>query len=259
MSIAGIWQNEYGSRMTLTVRGSVVEGVYASTTGSTGEFSVTGWACENAATTEVGQPVALSIKWHSLVDGEADASWNWASAMGGQINIVDGREAMVLSHFMIASRSFEGLCKHGVYVDKLTFYRISDVPKPFEKPCFIEAKADDPMSGSWITSDGSLMDISVRYESEYRFGHLSGFLHFDGMKLALSGFTDVKAGDDQLDLQATSIVVHNALNNSTIAMGGFLKLKDGALELQVLTNKTTGGDVSYTQSQISFLRFTRKV
>ncbi|WP_221724782.1 hypothetical protein, partial [Ochrobactrum sp. SFR4] len=80
----------------------------------------------------------------------------------------------------------EGLCKHGVYVDKLTFYRISDVPKPFEKPYFIEAKADDPMSGSWITSDGSLMDISVRYESEFRFGHLSGFLHFDGMKLALS-------------------------------------------------------------------------
>jgi hypothetical protein len=163
--------------------------------------------------------------------------------MGGQVNIVDGREAMVLSHFMIASRSFEGLCKHGVYIDKLTFYRISDVPKPVEKLNFIDAKADDPMSGSWTASDGSRMDISVRYESEYRFGRLSGFLNLD----------------DQLDLQATSIVVHNALNNSTMAMGGFLKLKDGSLELQVLTNQTTGREVSYTQSQISFLRFTRKV
>jgi hypothetical protein len=44
-----------------------------------------------------------------------------------------------------------------------------------------------------------------------------------------------------------------------MAMGGFLKLKDGSLELQVLTNQTTGREVSYTQSQISFLRFTRKV
>ena len=258
MSIAGIWQNEYGSRMTLTVRGSVVEGVYASTTGSTGEFSVTGWACENTATTEAGQPVALSVKWHSLVDGEADASWNWASAMGGQVSIVDGREAMVLSHFMIASRSFESLCKHGVYIDKLTFYRISDVPRPVEKLNFIEAKADDPISGSWTASDGSQMDISVQYESEYRLGRLSGLLHLDGTKLVLSGFTDVKAEDHQLDLQATSIVVHNAHNNSTMALGGFLKLKDNALELQVLSNQTTGSEVSYTQSQINFLRFTRK-
>ena len=259
MSIAGIWQNEYGSRMTLTVRGSVVEGVYASTTGSTGEFSVTGWACENTANSETGQPVALSIKWHSIVDGEADASWSWASAMGGQVNIIDGREAMVLSHFMIASRSFEGLCKHGVYIDKLTFCRISDVPKPLGKLHFIEAKANDPVIGSWIAADGTQMDISIDYESECRFGRLSGFLHSGDAKLALSGFTDVKASEDELDLQSTSIVVHNALNNSTMALGGFLKLKDGTLELQVLTNQTTSSDVSYTQSQISFLRFSRKV
>ena len=43
MTVAGIWVNEYGSRMTLASRGDGIFGLYESTTGSVGKYLVTGW------------------------------------------------------------------------------------------------------------------------------------------------------------------------------------------------------------------------
>ena len=81
MTVAGVWENEYGSRMILAVEekpagSGAIWGVYESTTGSTGRYLVTGRRGGTASGGN-GQPLALAIAWRSVGGDPADPSWHW--------------------------------------------------------------------------------------------------------------------------------------------------------------------------------------
>ncbi|MGE6691134.1 avidin/streptavidin family protein [Sphingobium xenophagum] len=255
MTLVGIWENAYGSRMTLSAEGDAIAGVYESTTGSTGQYLVSGWQLDSEPTAAAGQPVSLAIEWHSVVEGPADASWNWVSALGGQINIVDGEDSLILSHLMIASSDFEGLADSGVYVDKLTYHRVTDTTPPSGSAEPGVADADDPLSGEWTSADGAMLSILVTPDTENRFGYVSGTLAVEGSETPISGFTDVNATADGLQFQSVSIIASDTEKGVTRSLGGWIELATGVLSLQLLTNHVTAASSNYVQTDIRPLTF----
>ncbi|MCT2398810.1 avidin/streptavidin family protein [Novosphingobium mangrovi (ex Huang et al. 2023)] len=257
MTVAGTWENEYGSRMTLAVDGAGVFGIYESTTGSTGRYRVVGHQSQESPTPEAGQPVALAIAWHSVAGGPADASWNWVSALGGQISVVDGAEVLSASHLLVATSDFPGLCRQGVFCDKLTYRRVATAPAfPGHMKCG-ELQIVDVLAGCWQAGDGTVLDIHVRPEPDDRFGVLGGCLTVGGQALEIVGFSDVNAVRDRIGFQSVAITALDRARNATVALGGWIEQASGVLTLQLLTNHATGPADTYLQTAIRPLQFLR--
>lgn len=262
MSIAGTWQNEYGSIMTLTAVGSAISGIYRSSTGSVGEYEVVGFQVGGDATEKRGQPVALAIEWHSIGDDPADASWNWSSGLCGQISIQDDEEVLVLAHLLIASSEFAGLAAVGNYVDKLTYKRVTDdtinAPSHGGLNDAYALAAEDPLAGTWVSDDGITMTLEVIPAAENRFGRVSGAISFSNQKIAVAGFTDINATADGLALQSVAITTFDTSEILTVSLSGTLDLATGVLNLLNMRSGVTTPANSYTQTRISFARFTRQ-
>lgn len=254
MTLAGVWENEYGSRMTLSARADGgFAGVYRSTTGSTGEYAVVACQAGAAATAQGGQPVALAIGWRSLVDGPGDPSWNWASAMGGQISLIDGREAMILHHLMIATSDFAGLCGRGAFIDKLVYRRVAGAA--VEEPGLPAAAAlhDDPLRGAWASPAGVELDIA----SVSARGALAGALRVDGQVLALHGFADAFAAGEGLDRRSVTLIACDPSRAMSFAAGGWTDRASGELILQRLTTRAVPPANIYAQTEIESARLSR--
>jgi hypothetical protein len=259
MTLVGIWENVYGSRMTLAAQGDGIVGIYESTTGSTGEYLVSGWQLDTEPGEGAGQPVALAIEWHSIVEGPSDASWNWVSALGGQINLIGGQEALILSHLLVASSDFIGLCDRGIYTDRLTYHRVSDAPPPQGCARRGEPAPRDPLAGEWITADGVRLDLVVTPDTQGYFGYLAGTMVLEDATLTLAGFTDVNAMPAGLAHQSVSITAKDATRKVTVALGGWMECHTGVLTLQRLTNRVTTAANNYIQTDIRPLEFRRPV
>lgn len=257
MSIAGTWENSYGSRMRLLESNGVVSGVYESTTGSTGSYLVSGWQQGSDATAEAGVPVALAIEWHSVDGGQGDASWNWVSALGGQLNLVGGESVLTLTHLMIASSEFVGLCDHGVYVDKLIYNKVTEAAPAASEQARGAIAVDDPVAGQWQDREGALLELLVTPDVQGRFGYLQGRLVLDGSELEVAGFTDINASAEGLPYQSVSVVARDASRGVSLALGGWLELAAGSLSLQRLTSHATSSANNYVQTDIQPMRFGR--
>jgi hypothetical protein len=259
MTVAGIWGNEYGSRMTLASRGDGIFGIYESTTGSVGKYLVTGWQLDAEPVAGAGQPVALAIEWHSIVAGLPDASWNWVSALGGQISLVGGQEALILSHLLVASSGFDGLCGHGIHTDKLTYHRVGDATPPQMSARQGAPAMQDPLAGEWLAAEGARLDLVVSPDTQGRFGYLSGTMVLDGATLTLAGFTDVNAAQDGLARQSVSIVAKDESRGVTLAFGGWIELVTGVVTVHRLTSRITTAANAYAQTDIWPMEFRRPV
>lgn len=257
MTVAGTWENEYGSRMTLAVDAAGVFGIYESMTGSTGQYRVLGCQFPEDPTLEAGQPVALAIAWHSVADGPSDASWSWVSALGGQISVVDGEEILSVSHHLVASSDFPGLCRRGVYCDKLTYRRVAAAPASPGQVKSGEPQRMDALAGYWRAGDGTVLDIHVRPEFDDRFGTLGGCLTMAGQALDIAGFSDINAVKDRTGFQSVALTALDRENNATVALGGWIEQTSGNLMLQVLTNHATSPADAYLQTAIRPLQFLR--
>lgn len=257
MTLAGKWQNEYGSTMTLVVTGNRVSGIYASSTGSTGEYFVTGWQFPAEPTASAGQPVALTIEWHSIVPGTADPSWHWTSALGGQISVNGGTETLVLSHLMVASDNFPGVATAGTYVDKLTYHRVSAEGGEAQSVALEEGPVEDPLDGQWIAEDGSELSIEVTPAAENRFGVVNGTLSSSHGIDPIVGLTDINAASGGLDLQSVSLSVFRQDGSALLALGGMLDLESEQLNLETLINRSTASDATYLQTELAPMRFAR--
>jgi hypothetical protein len=260
MTIAGIWKNEYGSTMSLDVTGNQVFGVYQSSTGSTGKYVVTGWQAPGEPTTSGGQPVAISIEWHSVDPGPEDPSWHWTSALGGQISLDDGAEMLTLSHLMVASDDFPGLTKAGVYLDKLNYHRVSSKPQsvPDANPSMgkkSKKSIEDPIDGVWQAEDGTTLSLQVNPEPQNRFGFIEGSCTGRFGSMQVSGLTDINASSAGLSAQATSLALLSNADGAVISLGGLLDLRSGKLDLQVLVNRETDPKATYVQTEIVAMRF----
>ena len=243
--------------MALAVDAGDVFGIYESTTGSTGQYRVLGCQFPEEPTLEAGQAVALAIAWHSVADGPSDASWNWVSALGGQISAVDGEEVLSVSHLLVASSDFPGLCRRGVYCDKLTYRRVAAEPAfPGHVQCG-ELQRIDALAGCWRAGDGTVLDIHLKPEFNNCFGILGGCLTMAGQALEIAGFSDISAVKDRIGFQSVALTALDREHNATVALGGWLEHASGNLVLQVLTSQATSPAESYLQTVIRPLQFLR--
>lgn len=260
MTLSGVWQNEYGSQMSLSVSGSnLVIGNYTSSTGSTGKYMVIGYQQTANPTPSAGQAVALAIEWHSIVAGQGDPSWNWSSGLSGQISIQNGKEALVLAHAMVASSDFPGLCSAGTYIDKLTYFRIADAPEEAVAKPEPSAPLADPMVGTWQTADGSAaLLIQVYPYPNNLFGWVEGKLALNGGVCAIEGVTDINATSGGLSLQSTGITaLPSSAGGPAIALAGCLNLQNGVLTLLDLASLSTAPNATYIQTTATQLIFKR--
>lgn len=257
MTVAGAWENDYGSRMTLAAEGMRISGTYDSTTGSTGQYLVAGWHSQFEPTAEAGQPVALAISWHSISDGAADASWHWVSTLGGQISIVNGEERLILSHLLVAACSFSGVCEQGIYIDKLTYRRVSPSAVPSASPSQQPKHFSNALTGSWRANNGIGLEASVSTEENNRFGVVRGTLDWDSRRLEVLGFTDIRAEIDHLGHQSVAVTAIDIVRNNAMSLGGWIDYATGALNLQSLVSRTTAADSIYLQTTTRPLQLSR--
>lgn len=255
-SVAGTWTNDYGSLMTLSVRGQQVSGVYQSSTGSTGLYEVTGYQVEAAATPDMGQPVALAIEWHSVSNDPADPSWNWSSGLYGQISFEGTEEVLTLSHLLVASSDFPELASTGTYADKLVYRRSAALHhEAMTSPPAAPRLLTDKLAGTWIACDGTCLKLHVEAASGGRFGRIRGGLIHASDYLQVSGFTDINAAASGLPHQSLAITA--AHKNDLLALCGTLQLKEDVLELIMMTGVATSPAHTYVQTRISVLTFKR--
>lgn len=261
MTAGGLWVNDYGSRMALHVAADgIVTGRYASSTGSTGEYAVTGHAGPGPAGPRSGQVLALAISWHSLVPGPADASWDWCSGLSGQISLRDGgRAEMVLTHALVASSDFPGLARTGTHIDRLTYRPAGDdgagpmvpplpVPGAVPDAAPVAAPVVGPLSGTWHDGDGVAVTLTVRPDAG--FDRLSGRLRLDGVELPVAGMAGRGA------VRALSLT-GRLPDGGVVCLAGSLPAAGGPLSLLDLTSHPTPPDSSYLQTRILGRRLQR--
>lgn len=265
MTLAGKWQNEFGSTMDLTVEDGIVQGVYTSSTGSSGEYRVIGFQQNGEPSSNGGQACALAINWHSIVPGKPDNSWHWVSGLSGQLSIQDGGEQLVVAHALVASVEFPDFAAAGTYIDKLIYKRISD--ESSHEPAEIDKSAaiDDPLVGNWYGADGTNLNIEQVipfWNDAYKdgaFGIIFGLITWNGVASQMYGVTDIHTGAPfNLDRKSVSIVaLPDADNGPAVSLAGTLDLRNKILNVLNLPSQATAPANSYLQTTVSTKTFTQ--
>jgi Avidin family len=267
MSIAGTWINSYGSEMILTQDPSSgwLAGTYQSTTGSSGQYNVLGYALNPAPTTGLGEAFAISIFWHSTEGGTGDPSWHWVSGLGGQAVLGPGTSSVTLNliHCMVATSNFPGLAAPGSYLDKLVYQSTpiaatAKVPSVLTRPALRRALAavSNPINGSWTCQQDSTIVLTVSL-TDQQFGMVSGTLSYGGTTYAVNGFTDTYM-DGSTSLQSLAVVARLDALNMVISLAGSLDNGTGLITLTKLLNSGTANDATYVQTTVDKLIFARK-
>lgn len=248
MSLSGLWTNEYGSRMELWAQDDgVILGRYASSTGSTGEYAVCGYAGPGPAGPMAGQPLALAISWHSIVPGPADPSWDWCSGLSGQISLRDGAPVMVLTHALVASSDFPGLAQAGTHIDRLTYHRIGDAGASPALP-LATVTGNGPLAGTWREANGAEIDLTLIPDGG--FDRVQGHLRQSGRGMELQG---VSGWGPVRSLAVTALLP----GGEVMALAGTLPAGSNRLSLIDLTSHATPPDSLYLQTRINGRRFGR--
>jgi len=260
MSVQGTWVNSYGSTMDLIVNDDYINGIYRSSTGSTGAYFVLGYQQPREPTSSEGQAVALAICWHSIESGPADPSWHWASGLSGQLSVQPTGPTLVLAHAMVASDPFPGLAAAGTYIDKLTYTRKADLPvraTAVSVPKGGELRAD-PLAGIWRSSDGVVMTLEVYPYEDGAVGWIVGKVQTTDGTFEVSGVTDLHASAQGLTLQSVSITALLGRNGPVAAWAGTLDLSNGQLSLLDLSSQSTAPDATYVQTRLSPIVLSRR-
>ena len=92
MQLAGIWENEHGSIMEITVEDGRIEGLYSSHTGETGTYRVVGLADPEPG--NGSQTFAFVICWRPLDSQAVESGGHRVSAFVGQLQMIDGEETL---------------------------------------------------------------------------------------------------------------------------------------------------------------------
>lgn len=257
LSAAGTWSNDYGSVMTLSVQGNRISGTYQSSTGSTGQYEVSGYQMSPVSKQQQGCPVSLAIEWHSVGKGTTDPSWNWTSGLCGQLYRVDDDDTLVLSHLLVATSDFPGLADQGTYIDKLIYRRVTLEPQPLPIEPTPLREIKDRLNGVWLATDGSHLDLSVHACEHHAFGYVTGRLFSKEGEIEVSGFTDINAHASGLSLQSVSLATLKLANASALSLTGSIDLKINILNVLVMASAPTPAGHSYVQTQVKPLTFSR--
>ena len=103
INLEGNWVNEFGSTMTITsvdMKTGVFSGTYASHTGATGVYNLTGITDTRPDPKVNSQTVAFTIAWRN-VDPEGDQEGaHWVSGFTGQLQVSGGQEKLSATYLL---------------------------------------------------------------------------------------------------------------------------------------------------------------
>lgn len=260
MTLAGIWENDYHSKMTLSVAADgLVTGFYESTTGSTGKYVVIGRQTSVEPSAGAGQAAALAIHWHSIVAGPEDNSWHWVSGLSGQLSLLPEGERLVLSHALVASIDFPGLADAATYIDKLVYRRSGSAAST--PPVMDEQETNDPSAlvGTWRAPDGTEIIIDQVTTGEGgKIGYVTGQMLENGVSTKLDGVTDILAVQGKLRFQSLALVgLPDVATGPAISWAGTLDLQAGILSLLDQMSASTPASATYVQTSIQGKQFTK--
>ena len=262
MSVTGRWLNGYGSVMFLTQGdGGSVTGVYTSTTGSSGSYWVAGFT-GSASSQSTGQPLAFSILWRSFAGGEPDPSWHWVSGFSGQmlpLDPVNNGPTLILINDLVATVADPVMTSvPGSYVDKLAYvpYTGGQTSPGQWPPSFTPPSQPDPIDGAWQCIQNPAIGLFLNLQ-DVTSGYVTGTLTTEAGTSAVVGFTDNGAGNAGLTLQGLTLSALLPDGQTVVALAGNLVLSAGTLTMEWVQSVGTAADVSYMQTSIQGMNFSR--
>ncbi|OEF05493.1 avidin/streptavidin family protein [Vibrio genomosp. F10] len=252
-ALSGVWENAFGSKMSISVQGNTLSGIYTSHTGSSGAYQLVGRCSTKSPSVKHGQSVAIAIYWKNTEQGVRDNSWHWAGSMSGQLQ-VDGK--MTLTNSIVVSVPFESYQK-GNYVDELVFTKTnhslaadisctpeSDLSKDLEPPVY-------PIAGKWLSvSDEAVLGIS---DIKAISGETVATLATPNKTIQLSGFVDVDADEHQA--QSIALVGCCSTTDESFSASGMLNVGSEYLTLYTWVAELTTPQDCFMQTRMISMTF----
>lgn len=253
MSILGRWRNEYGS--ILDIRAHAASGefraVYASDTGASGTYAVSGWAPRDA---QGNAPFTAALSWRPLEGGEPDPSWRWLSIMTGVLFLDPPSRAPRIQtlHGLVASAPLAvvEISQPSVFTESLTFERIAE-------PGAETAAAADPAPRRGGQMALASRDPASPY-NEVRLvlgagGDVSGWVEGANGAVPVSGFMDPET--EGLRGLALAAMV-DGQPTRTVGFGGFIDTLTGSVVLETFEARAVRFANKYMGVTIGQARFT---
>jgi len=258
MSVQGDWKNSFGSVMSLRQDnyGGVI-GFYTSSTGSSGKYFVLGYTDPNPAN-GVGQSLALSIFWRSILGGKGDPSWHYVSGLCGQCITLDNVRTLSLIHDMVATTPLPGYVPvTGNFMDKLLY-----------TPYFGEGQAAaaqwppqtsevaDPVNQNWVCVQNPAIRLSLTLRDQNS-GYMTGSLQTATGTVVVAGFTDSYAVQSGLSLQGVTLCALLPDGHSVVSLAGSLNLQQNVMTLAWFQGVGTKPELTWVETNMQSLTFTR--
>ncbi len=130
-TLVGLWANDYGSQMELSVECGIVRGVYRSTQGDVGRYRVTGIVDDHPGAD--GLAFGLIVAWRNLDTGadggngipgvEGLSSSHWMTSLTGQLHCIDGQDILTTTFLLTKNTTPENRWEDTV-VNTMVFRRI---------------------------------------------------------------------------------------------------------------------------------------
>ena len=131
LKLDGMWANEYGSRMILTVEHGIVRGIYRATEGDVGRYRLTGIVDQHPAAE--GLTFGLIVSWRDLDSEEVGPcskeapSAHWVTSLTGQLHCIDGQDVLTTTFLLTKNTPPEARWEDTV-VNTMVFRRIASAP-----------------------------------------------------------------------------------------------------------------------------------
>ena len=126
MQLAGVWENEHGSIMKITVEDGRIEGLYSSHTGDTGTYRVLGLA--DSEPSDNSQTFAFAVSWRPLDGHAAGSGGHWISGFVGQLQMIDGEETLT-TMWLLTKPTIPEENWTSMLIDKSIFKRRNELPR----------------------------------------------------------------------------------------------------------------------------------
>ncbi|WP_394180014.1 avidin/streptavidin family protein [Marinomonas posidonica] len=244
----GVWQNEYGSRMTLDVSetGQIV-GEYQSTTGASGTYFLVGHCRPQDPDPQQGQPLVLSIFWRPFDVEAEDDGIHWVSTYCGQLN---ANGEMTVINTLLTTTPYQAF-EPGDYIDNLVFKKSDSVTVLADSTAWRETSQqnDNPINGVW-SSDDKTIQLALAVQNQ-KYGVLAGELSYQGEKIQLIGFTDTYANNNILQSLTLSGYMLTSLQPISL-VGRMNSTRDGLFLSRWLANGTNKNNAYFQANSMNW-------
>ncbi|MBN8924753.1 MAG: hypothetical protein J0I96_16905 [Rhodanobacter sp.] len=251
------WRNEYGSLMRLREgTDGCVRGLYRSTTGSSGDYHVTGFIEPAAIDGNHARALSLGISWRAIDGDDEEPGSQWVSGLSGQLLHTPQGPRLLLMHNLVVSTHAPAPKGTGFHLDKLQYEPTGESLPLLSLSA--NGTAIDPthlLGGAWVsTHDDSLrLELSVTKEGEV----LGAMTEGDAEPGPIRGYADALASNNTPTLHGVSLTGWSAQRRCAYSLAGWLTVEGTELCLLDLSSSATDHGSRYLQTQAQGMRFRR--